>query len=111
MYGMLRGTKDMQIMVTDYSDKLGIDNNKLSLSEFKNKLNEECKEVMEEIDTLKLAYELLDVIQIAVGMLFMLVDKQGLNLKLAIQKHFKKLRGRGWRFKKMITFQILDWRE
>lgn len=101
----------MQIMITDYSNNLGIDNNKLSIDEFKNKLNEECKEVCEETDTIKLAYELLDVIQIAIGLLVVLVDKHGLNLKLVLQRHIKKLRSRGWHFKNIINFQILDWRE
>lgn len=101
----------MQIMITDYSNNLGIDNSKLDIKDFKNKLKEECEEVMEENNTEKLAYELLDVIQVCIVCLHILVDKQGLNLKRAIQKHMKKLRNRGWHFSKMLVFQILDWRE
>lgn len=101
----------MQIMVLSHSDKAGIDNNKLTIQEFKNKLSEEFKETLKENDTEKLASELLDVIQVCIGCLHLLVDKHGLNLKLAMQNHLKKLKHRGWKIKKMINFQVLDWRE
>lgn len=111
MQGMLRGVESMQIMVTDFNKKLGIDNNKLNIDDWKRKLVEEVNEVVNAKNTIEVAEEVLDVIQVCTSILFYLTNKKGLKLRLALNKHIKKLRARGWKFKKMIVFQIHDWRE
>ncbi|MCC5425562.1 MazG nucleotide pyrophosphohydrolase domain-containing protein [Clostridium botulinum] len=75
------------------------------------KLVEETKEVLEAIqekDKEHIAEEVLDVIQVAIGMLDTL--EEGQSLKQMICKHLKKLRKRGWRSKKLIVFQVFNWK-
>ncbi|WP_243152592.1 hypothetical protein [Clostridium sporogenes] len=67
------------------------------------KLVEETKEVLEAIQE-----EVLDVIQVAIGMLDTL-EEEGYSLKQRICKHLKKLRKRGWKTKKLIVFQVFNW--
>lgn len=101
----------MQIMITDYSDNLGIDNNKLNIEDFKNKLLEEVNEVVNAKSAKELASEVFDVMQVCTSILEYLVVNKGLKLKLEVNRHIKKLKSRGWKFKKMIIFQVHDWME
>ncbi|NEZ46134.1 hypothetical protein FDF74_02775 [Clostridium niameyense] len=75
------------------------------------KLLEETKEVLEAIqekDKEHVAEEVLDVIQVAIGMLDTL-EGEGYSLKHMIFNHLKKLRKRGWKSKKLIIFQVFNW--
>nr|WP_053341125.1 MazG nucleotide pyrophosphohydrolase domain-containing protein [Clostridium botulinum] len=75
------------------------------------KLLEETKEVLEAIqekDKEHIAEEVLDVIQVAIGMLDTL-EEEGYSLKKMICKHLKKLRKRGWKTKKLIILQVFNW--
>lgn len=75
------------------------------------KLLEETKEVLEAIqekDKEHVAEEVLDVIQVAIGMLDTL-EGEGYSLKHMICTHLKKLKKRGWKSKKLIIFQVFNW--
>lgn len=102
----------MQIVITGESKGLGIDNNKASIETFKKKLTEECQEVTEEVDNLKLVYELLDVIQVSMAMIYQICKRNALDFKSLLFKHNKKLDKRGWKAEKIITFKIFNnWRD
>lgn len=92
----------MQLMVLDKKD---------TWEKQADKLVEETKEVLEAIqegDKEHIAEEVLDVIQVAIGMLDTL-EEEGYSLKKSICKHLKKLRKRGWKTKKLIVFQVFNW--
>lgn len=80
------------------NEKLGIDNNKLTLSELNKKLKEETNEVevaIENKDRDNLLEELLDTIQISANMIEKIIfDDRELENK--IKEHNEKLEGRGW---------------
>lgn len=80
------------------NEKLGIDNNKLTLSELNKKLKEETHEVeaaIENKDRDNLLEELLDTIQISANMIEKIIfDDRELENK--IKEHNEKLEGRGW---------------
>ncbi|NFD54656.1 hypothetical protein EXN53_02995 [Clostridium botulinum] len=76
------------------------------------KLAEETKEVLEAVQEENkehIAEEVLDVIQVAIGMLDTL-EEEKYSLKQMICKHLKKLRKRGWKNKKMIILQVFNWK-
>ena len=90
----------MQLVVLDKKD---------TWKKQSDKLLEETKEVLEAIqenDKEHVAEEVLDVIQVAIGMLDTL-EEEGNSLKQMICKHLKKLRKRGWKSKKLIILQIV----
>ncbi|EPY6430844.1 MazG nucleotide pyrophosphohydrolase domain-containing protein [Clostridium sporogenes] len=66
-------------------------------------------EAIQEGDKEHIAEEVLDVIQVAIGMLDTL-EEEKYSLKQIICKHLKKLRKRGWRSKKLIVFQVFNWK-
>lgn len=75
------------------------------------KLTEEVLEVLDAIQENNkehVAEEVLDVMQVAIGMLDTL-EEEGQNLKHMLCKHLKKLRRRGWKSKKLIIFQVFNW--
>ncbi len=95
--------KVVQLMVLDKKD---------TWEKQAGKLLEETKEVLEAIQEENkehIAEEVLDVIQVAIGMLDTL-EEEGYSLKERICKHLKKLRKRGWRSKKLIVFQVFNWK-
>ncbi|AJE10839.1 phosphoribosyl-ATP pyrophosphohydrolase family protein [Clostridium botulinum CDC_1436] len=92
----------MQLMVLDKKD---------TWEKQADKLVEETKEVLEAIqegDKEHVAEEVLDVIQVAIGMLDTL-EEERYSLKKMICKHLKKLRKRGWKTKKLIILQVFNW--
>lgn len=75
------------------------------------KLLEETKEVLDAIQEKNkehIAEEVLDVIQVAIGMLDTL-EEEGYSLNINIDKHLRKLTKRGWKTKKLIIFQVFNW--
>lgn len=93
----------MQLVVLDKND---------TWQKQSGKLLEETKEVLEAIqenDKEHVAEEVLDVIQVAIGMLDTL-EEEGNSLKQMIFKHLKKLRKRGWKSKKLIILQVFNWK-
>jgi NTP pyrophosphatase (non-canonical NTP hydrolase) len=90
-------------------------------SEHEDKFKEEVAEVADEIDNLRrkawtvkekieysenLASEVFDVIQMCVGMLDKL--STDIDIEKANKKHFFKLKGRGWKFKKILLVKVND---
>lgn len=93
----------MQLMVLDKKD---------TWEKQADKLAEETKEVLEAVQEENkehIAEEVLDVIQVAIGMLDTL-EEEKYSLKQMICKHLKKLRKRGWKSKKMIILQVFNWK-
>ncbi|AUN25426.1 nucleotide pyrophosphohydrolase [Clostridium botulinum] len=73
------------------------------------KLQEEFKEVKEAIingDKENTTEEILDLIQVSVGMLYTKVKTENMDLEKEINKHNRKLLKRGWEFKSKINFYI-----
>ncbi|MHB9909264.1 nucleotide pyrophosphohydrolase [Clostridium botulinum] len=73
------------------------------------KLQEEFKEVKEAIingDKENTTEEILDIIQVSVGMLYTKVKTENMDLEKEINKHNRKLLKRGWEFKSKINFYI-----
>lgn len=97
----------MQLMVLSHNKN--IDNNKMDIEQWKEKLLEETMEVIEAKNTKNITEEVLDVLQVCIGILDFLVEKKAVNIKAAVQRHLKKLRSRGWRAKKLIVFQVFRW--
>ncbi|MBY6844629.1 nucleotide pyrophosphohydrolase [Clostridium botulinum] len=80
-----------------------------TLSEELLKLQEEFKEVKEAIlngDKENTTEEILDIIQVSVGMLYTKVKTENIDLEKEINKHNRKLLKRGWEFKSKINFYI-----
>ena len=97
----------MQLMVLSHNKN--IDNNKLTIEQWKSKLQEEVAELIEAETTKDITEEVLDVLQVCIGIIDFLVEKKAVNIKAAIQKHLKKLSRRGWRAKKLIVFGVFEW--
>ncbi|ENK0837092.1 MazG-like family protein [Clostridium botulinum] len=75
------------------------------------KLQEEFKEVKEAIianDKENTTEEILDIMQVCIGMLDTQVKNKDIDLEEEINKHNKKLVNRGWKFKKRIFFQVYN---
>lgn len=73
------------------------------------KLQEEFKEVKEAIikgDKENTTEEILDLIQVSVGMLYTKVKTENMNLEKELNRHNRKLLGRGWKFKSKINIKI-----
>lgn len=73
------------------------------------KLQEEFKEVKEAIianDKEKTTEEILDLIQVCVGMLDTKAKTEGMNLEKEINRHNRKLLKRGWESKGKIVLKI-----
>lgn len=73
-----------------------------------NKLVEEVIEVREEMIAYKkenLVSEILDVIQVCIGILDKL-EQDGIKIKKEIEKHNLKLLQRGWRYKKVLHIDV-----
>ena len=88
-----------------------------SLLDAGEKLKEECEEASEALDLYKvtgdalnrdsLAGEVLDVIQVCIGILDKL-EKEGVDIERALVKHGMKLSNRQiWNIKKMIKIEVL----
>ncbi|MBN3352672.1 hypothetical protein CF087_18770 [Clostridium botulinum] len=102
----------MQLMILEYSTKLGIDNRKLTLENFVDKLQEEVTELKEAVEdknnTNHIAEEAWDCLQMCVEILDKLESKHNVNLKASLNKHHKKIKERGWKAKKMVIFQVFN---
>ncbi|EKS4344817.1 MazG-like family protein [Clostridium botulinum] len=75
------------------------------------KLQEEFKEVKEAIingDKQNTTEEILDIMQVCIGMLDTQVKNKDIDLEEEVSKHNKKLVNRGWKFKKRIFFQVYN---
>ncbi|NFB33173.1 nucleotide pyrophosphohydrolase [Clostridium botulinum] len=73
------------------------------------KLQEEFKEVKEAIianDKENTTEEILDIIQVSVGMLYTKVKTENMDLEKELNRHNRKLLKRGWKFKSKINFYI-----
>lgn len=73
-----------------------------------NKLVEEVIEVREEMIAYKkenLVSEILDVIQVCIGILDKL-EQDGIKIKKEIEKHNLKLLQRGWIYKKVLHIDV-----
>ncbi|EDT84894.1 nucleotide pyrophosphohydrolase [Clostridium botulinum] len=73
------------------------------------KLQEEFKEVKEAIingDKQNTTEEILDNMQVLIGMLYTKVKTENMDLEKEINKHNRKLLKRGWEFKSKINFYI-----
>lgn len=97
----------MQLPVLSHNSS--IDNNKMTIDLFKDKLMEEANEVLEAKSTEHLAEEILDVVQVCIGMLDNLDNRKGLKIQAAVNKHLKKLSKRGWNIKKLILINPINW--
>lgn len=114
---------DLRMYFLDKSEKLDLDNSKLSLIEFRNLLLQEVKESELEIEKIRvykndkskaqkhrilLAQELLDVIQICITGLIMLT-KDGIDIKLQLWKHnYKLIKERKWKANKYIEMRVRE---
>lgn len=73
------------------------------------KLQEEFKEVKEAIikgDKENTTEEILDLIQVSVGMLYTKVKTENMNLEKELNRHNRKLLGRDWKSKGKIIIKI-----
>ncbi|AJE10969.1 nucleotide pyrophosphohydrolase [Clostridium botulinum] len=73
------------------------------------KLQEEFKEVKEAIingDKQNTTEEILDNMQVLIGMLYTKVKTENMDLEKEINKHNRKLLKRRWEFKSKINFYI-----
>lgn len=87
---------------------LGIDNNTLSFSAIKDKLEEEYKEVEVEIQQenwWQLGLEVMDLIQICILILWRLSLK-GISITALNKEHYKKLERRKWEVESIINVEI-----
>ena len=114
---------DLRMYFLDKSEKLDLDNSKLSLIEFRNLLLQEVKESELEIEKIRvykndkskaqkhrilLAQELLDVIQICITGLIMLT-KDGIDIKLLLWNHnYKLIKERKWKANKYIEMRVRE---
>lgn len=90
----------MQLMVIDKNDRWGM---------HKAKVYEECLELIEAInenDELHIAEEALDNIQVSIGILDKL-NSEGVDIQKVIDRHNRKLIGRGWEPKTTIKVQLI----
>lgn len=75
------------------------------------KLLEEVGELHEEVgintyvNKEKAISEALDVIQVCIGLIDKL-EPNNAGIEKAVNAHFEKLKGRGWKFKKLIELRI-----
>lgn len=95
----------MQLPVLDHNKE--IDNSKMTIEDWKNKLQEETKEVVQAKSTAELAEEVLDVVQVCIGIISYLIEKRGLKLKYEVNRHVKKLKNRGWKVRKWIMINVI----
>jgi hypothetical protein len=91
----------IKLLVLDRNEKLNIDKSTESFSEIAHKIGEEYRELIAEMpgyeyDLNNIAEEALDLVQVLIGLL----DKLP-NLEEEIKIHNAKLKGRGWKFKKI----------
>lgn len=74
------------------------------------KLQEEFKEVSKAIelnDIENIAEEVLDVVQVCIGMLETLQETKNIDIRQEVGRHVKKLVERGWKDKGKILFQVI----
>jgi len=74
------------------------------------KLQEEFKEVKEAIingDKENTTEEILDLIQVSVGMLYTKVKTEGIDLEKELNRHNRKLLKRGWKPKGNIYLKLI----
>lgn len=94
--------------VTEHSGRK-IDTYKLTWEDWKNKLNEEVDELVEALHSknkIAIMEEVLDVIQVCVGIIAKLF-KEGMVIEQGIYKHNKKLVNRGCEAGAEVKFSVI----
>lgn len=74
------------------------------------KLQEEFKEVSKAIelnDIENIVEEVLDVVQVCIGMLETLQETKNIDIRQEVSRHVKKLVQRGWKDKGKLLFQVI----
>jgi NTP pyrophosphatase (non-canonical NTP hydrolase) len=97
----------MELMILSHNDRLKQDNNKWNWTDISMKHKEESIELLEAIakeDRHHIAEEVLDEIQVCVGILDKL-EREGINIQQIFLKHNKKLVNREWKGKGVVRIQ------
>ncbi|KGK88014.1 hypothetical protein [Clostridium sp. HMP27] len=97
----------MKLMVLSHNDNLKQDNNTWSWNDIKEKHQEEAAELIQaltEKDNYQIAEEVLDEIQVCIGILDKL-QRDGLNIEQMVLRHNKKLVNRNWKDKGVVNIQ------
>ncbi|WP_129598776.1 hypothetical protein [Anaerophilus nitritogenes] len=89
--------------------------NNRDITELKEKLEEEKIELEKEIDSFEkcrneenagnIVEEALDVIQVAVGVVDIILENYPKETREKFKEHLPKLHNRGWRFKKILSIE------
>lgn len=105
----------MVFQLLNKNESLGIDFNKVKITEQMKKIREECEELAKEVysnqrnrtkdNTERVTEECLDVIQANIGLLYIL-KFQGVDLESALRRHNEKLESRKWTFKYIIRIVV-----
>jgi NTP pyrophosphatase (non-canonical NTP hydrolase) len=97
----------MKLMILSHNDRLKQDNNKWSWADIGIKHIEESDELLEAIaeeDMRHIAEEVLDEIQVCVGILDKL-EREGINIEQIFLRHNEKLVNREWKGKGVVKIQ------
>jgi hypothetical protein len=109
------GIVSMRMLLLSKNDKLGIDKSKETLKESIKKLEEEYFEAEAEAVVIEwhgfdrnheLAQELLDVIQVASGMLKRQVEDGCIDIETEFAEHNMKLLNNGWEYDGEVAMDI-----
>jgi phosphoribosyl-ATP pyrophosphohydrolase len=98
----------LKMMNLDKNKSLKLDHSIWTWNEILNKAKEEAKELTEAIkdgDKAHIAEEVLDNIQINIGILDKL-HQEGINVNQEFLRHEKKLINRGWKSKGVIEIEV-----
>lgn len=85
-----------------------VDNTKVSWNYWIKKLSEEVEELEEAVelnDKAKIMEEVLDILQVSIGMLYKLF-KEGMIIEQGVHRHNKKLANRGCEVAAVIRFNV-----
>ncbi len=94
----------IKLYVLDKNERLNLDNNEWTFEGIADKVREESFELREALTCYnqeRIAEEALDVMQVVIGLLDKL-NNGNMDLKKEIAIHNAKLKGRGWKFKKIL---------
>lgn len=98
----------MKLMILSHNDRLKQDNNKWSWTDIGIKHIEESEELLEAIaeeDMHHIAEEVLDEIQVCVGILDKL-EREGVDINQELLRHERKLINRYWKPKGEIEIKV-----
>lgn len=100
----------MKFPILSKNSSLDIDNDKYTLKQLSEKLENEQRElnkaIKEDRNKGDIAEELFDTIQMCIGMLNKL-SEEGIDMRRVALKHEKKLIKLGWRWKGYIEFKTM----